>query len=67
MISLGKILMDEGKVKTIHGWPAPKSMSKLRSYLGLANYYRKFIATYYKKATPLTNLLKKEVKWRWTE
>jgi hypothetical protein len=59
--------MDEGKVKTICDWPAPKSMSELQSFLGLANYYRKFIATYFKKATPFTGLLKKEVKWHWIE
>jgi hypothetical protein len=58
-ISLRKILMDEGKVKAIHDWLAPKTVSKLQSFLGLANYYRKFIASYAKKAALLTDLLKK--------
>jgi hypothetical protein len=66
-ISLGRILMDEAKVKAIHDWPAPKSVSELRSFLGLANYYRKFIAAYSKKAAPLTDLLKKNGKWHWTD
>jgi hypothetical protein len=63
-ISLGKILMDQGKVKVIHDWPAPKTVLELRSFLGLANYYRKFIAAYAKKAAPLIDLLKKEASWR---
>jgi hypothetical protein len=66
-ISLGKILMHEDTMKAIHDWPAPKSVSELRSFLGLANYYRKFIAAYSNKAAPFTNLLKKEVKWHWTK
>jgi hypothetical protein len=66
-ISLGKILMDDGKVKAIHDWPPPKTVSELRSFLGLANYYRKFIAAYAKKAAPLTDLLKKETKWCWSD
>ncbi|XP_059437724.1 uncharacterized protein LOC132170646 [Corylus avellana] len=66
-ISAGKILMDEGKVKAIQDWSPPKTVSGLRSFLGLANYYRKFIAAYSKKAAPLTDLLKKDRQWRWTD
>ena len=47
-ISLGKIMMDEGKVKTIRDWPPPKSVPELRSFLGLDNYYWKFIVAYAK-------------------
>jgi hypothetical protein len=67
MISLGKILMDQGKVKAIHDWPTPMTVSELRYFLGLANYYRKFIAAYAKKAAPLTDLLKKEASWCWSD
>jgi hypothetical protein len=41
-------------------------MSELRSFLGLANYYRKFIAACAKQAAPLTDLLKKDRLWQWT-
>ena len=64
-ISKDLMRMYEIKVKAILGWPIPKLVSELRSFLGLANYYQKFLRGYSRKVAPLTNLLKQDQKRRW--
>ncbi|XP_070008643.1 uncharacterized mitochondrial protein AtMg00860-like [Nicotiana sylvestris] len=59
--------MDEAKVHAIQEWEAPIKVTELRSFLGLVNYYRRFISGYSAKASPLTELLKKNKPWVWTE
>ncbi len=50
--------MHDHKVKAILDWEPPKSVPTLKSFLGLASYYHKFIKNFTKMVTPLTNLLK---------
>lgn len=59
--------MDRDKAEAIWEWEAPKKVPELRSFLGLANYYRCFIFSYSAIATPLTDLLKKNHEWKWTD
>ncbi|OIT36710.1 putative mitochondrial protein, partial [Nicotiana attenuata] len=59
--------MDKAKVRAIQEWEAPIKVTELRSFLGLVNYYRRFISGYSAKAVPLTELLKKNKPWVWTE
>uniref|UniRef100_A0A803N8Q4 RNA-directed DNA polymerase n=1 Tax=Chenopodium quinoa TaxID=63459 RepID=A0A803N8Q4_CHEQI len=66
-ISKGRVRMDENKVKAIVNWEQPKLVPELRSFLGLANYYRKFIKGYSQKVAPLTDLLKKGQAWAWSD
>ena len=59
-ISADGISVDEDKIKAIQDWPEPRDVKELRSFLGLAGYYRKFVAGFSKVALPLTLLLHTE-------
>ncbi|GMI83616.1 hypothetical protein HRI_002030900 [Hibiscus trionum] len=66
IIGGGKIRMDPSKVRAIDDWEPPTKVTELRSFLGLANYYRKFVQGYSAVATPLTELLKNDKVWEWS-
>ena len=55
------------KVRTIVEWPQPKSVKDIRSFLGLAGFYRRFRKNFSMKARPLTDLTKEKVPWVWNE
>jgi hypothetical protein len=58
---------DPDKISAVKDFPVPKKVKDVRSFLGLANYYRRFIKDFSKIAKPLTQLLHKNVKFQWTE
>jgi hypothetical protein len=47
-------------------WKSPRSVTQIRSFLGLAQYYRRFIPNFSKIAMPMTKLLQKEAKFKWS-
>jgi len=63
------IKMSKGKVKAVLSWKTPKSLTEVQSFLGFANFYRRFIKDYSRIARPLTELTKKETgrSWAWNE
>jgi hypothetical protein len=69
---LGHIVDKQGirpdlkKVEAVQTWPIPKNVHDVRSFLGLVNYFRKFIEHYSEIAVPLTNLTRKAHAWDWT-
>ena len=62
---LGHVVSNEGvavdfkKVEAVQSWPPPQNIHDLRAFLGLANYYRRFVENYSQKTLPLTRMLKK--------
>jgi hypothetical protein len=57
--------VDQQKVNAVKTWPTPTNVSELRSFLGLASYYRKFVKDFSAIATPLTQLLHKDLPYDW--
>ena len=55
--------MDPKKIKAVVNWNPPKNVSEIRSFLGLAGYYRKFVEGFSKIEAPLTKLTRKYVKY----
>lgn len=73
VVYLGHICSEEGArpdpklVASVRDFPQPAKVKKVQSFLGLAKYYRKFIPDFLKIVRPITNLLRKDVKFTWTE
>jgi hypothetical protein len=63
IISPDGIRVDPEKTQAVQDWPQPRSVKDIRSFLGLANYFRKFIPAYASLAEPMTRLTRKNVHW----
>jgi len=66
VIGRSGIKMSNEKVDTVLNWKMPKSLTEVQSFLGFANFYRRFIQDYSRVARPLTELTKKEQPKGWT-
>ena len=67
VVSASGVSMDPGKVEAVMSWERPKSIFEIRSFLGLAGYYKRFIEDFSHLAAPMTRLTWKEVKFVWDD
>ena len=73
VVFLGHVISREGirvnpkKVEAVVSWVRPTSVTEIRSFLGLASYYRRFIPGFSSIALPMTKLIRKNVKFIWSE
>ena len=67
VVSAQGIQIDEEKVRAIQDWPSPTSVSKVRSFHGLASFYRWFVKDFSSIATPITEVIKKDAGFKWSK
>ena len=67
MISEEGISVDPSKIQAVKDWPIPKTVTEIKSFIGLAGYYRRLVQDFSKIAAPLTKLTRKGERYIWTE
>ncbi|KAK9109466.1 hypothetical protein Sjap_017526 [Stephania japonica] len=67
VVNVEGISVDSSKVEAIQKWPTPTMVSDVRSFLGLAGYYRRFVEGFSRIALPLTRLTQKDVEFIWVD
>ena len=65
IISKDGVSVDPSKIQDVLNWEAPTSVPEIRSFLGLAGYYHQFVPDFSKIARPMTEFLKKGVRFIW--
>ncbi|XP_073526074.1 uncharacterized protein [Phyllobates terribilis] len=67
LVSSRGLEVDKEKIRAIQDWPTPTSVTQVRSVQGLASFYRRFVRDFRTIASPLTELTKKHVPFKWEE
>ncbi|WP_223677331.1 hypothetical protein, partial [Escherichia coli] len=67
IVSGDGIRVDTQKIEAMQNWPRPISLANIRSFLGLAGYYRRFVEGFSFISFPLTKLTQKTLKFQWFE
>ncbi|KAA0051425.1 pol protein [Cucumis melo var. makuwa] len=67
VVSKAGVSVDPAKIEAVTSWPRPSTISKVRSFLGLAGYYRRFVENFSRIATPLTQLTRKGAPFVWSK
>ena len=66
-VSADGIRKDPSKLARLENWPRPTGLKSLQRFLGFSNYFRRFLKNYATISLPLTNLLKKDHAFQWTD
>ena len=66
-ISARGVEPSQSKIDAVASWPRPTSVKDVRSFLGLASFYRRFVKGFSQIARPLTDLTRDTVEWHWSE
>ena len=61
------IAVDPAKIEAVLKWERPRNITEIRSFLGLAGYYRRFVEKFYRIAAPMTRLTRKNVPFVWDD
>ncbi|KAL4030756.1 hypothetical protein IC575_009007 [Cucumis melo] len=67
VVSKAGVSVDPAKIEAVTGWTRPSTISEVRSFLGLAGYYRRFVENFSRMATPLTQLTRKGAPFVWSK
>ncbi|KAL0549351.1 hypothetical protein IC582_013832 [Cucumis melo] len=67
VVSKAGVSVDPAKIEAVTGWTRPSTVSEVRSFLGLAGYYRRFVENFSRIATPLTQLTRKGASFVWSK